>query len=155
MESTYIKLSFKNFLLKEELEEEKNDIKNMLEKIPQKHANLVKNFKFKFQPGNTLKGDKSHVGYMSDDHKEICVAAPWNYGREFTVLHEVGHKVWEQLLDNKSKEKWSLLIKKYKKNENPEELFCMAYAATYSKHPPITYYKKDWINFIKKLNTVL
>jgi hypothetical protein len=56
------------------------------------------------------------------------------------------------------KKEWSPLAKKIKnKNkdnkslqQNDEELFAMAYAATYAKHPVVTFHHKEWIEFIKE-----
>jgi hypothetical protein len=144
-------LTFRTFL---ENEEEKN-LQQMLGKLPQSHRSLVKGFDFKFHSGNTLDGDDEHVGYMDDKGKEIGVAAPWNYGREFTILHEIGHRVWERLPDQ-IKKAWFKIVQQTKRtkkeqHQNDEELFSMAYAATYSKHPPTTFAIPTWIQFIKNL----
>jgi len=141
-------ISFKDFLVSEN----QKDIEDTLKKIPSGHAKLIKSYKIKFQPGNTLKGDNDHVGYIDNDPDEIVIAAPWHYGREFTMLHEIAHRVYERLSPELRK-KWKALVKvtKNKPQQNVEELFCMTYAANYAKHPPTTYCIDSWLKFIKNL----
>lgn len=140
--------------------EEKENVKAMISKLPKGHQKLLNGYKFKYTPGNTLKGDNEHIGYIHKD--KIVVAAPWNYSREFTTLHECAHLFFEKLMTTQLKKEWSSLVKKtiseqIKKNpktknalkQNDEELFCMIYAATYAKHAPKTYINKEWQDFIK------
>lgn len=154
-------MNFSQFLL--EAEEEERNIKAMLGKLPKKHAALMKGFKFKYVPGNTLNGDDEHIGLIKG--KTVTVAGPWNYSREFTTLHEIAHMVWEKLMDDCKKKEWSKLVSStknkhvsaLKKNniksdplkQNDEELFCMSYAAAYSKHPSVIWHHTAWIDFIK------
>ena len=139
-----------------------DDVKATLSKIPKSHFHLVKQYKFHIQDGNTLNNDKKHVGEIDEKNKKITVAAPWNYGREFTILHEVAHAVWKYKMTPDLKKEWEQLIKKTKKemmeknkenkdsiDQNPEELFSMAYANTYAKHKNETYAHDAWNNFIK------
>jgi hypothetical protein len=156
--------SFKEFFQQQDnMIEEKGDIKKTLSKIPASHAALVKGFKWKFHGGNTLNGDNQHVGYMDNHSKEIAVAAPWNYSREFAVLHEIAHVVYERM-PNQLKHQWSELIHKtlHKQAEenpkvksslkqSPEEIFCHSYANFYSKHKVETYNNPEWMAFIKNL----
>ncbi len=143
--------------------EEKDDILKTLGKLPPSHRNLVKGFNWKLQGGNTLNGDDQHVGYMDNQSKEIAVAAPWNFPREFTALHEVAHTVWERL-PNQLKQKWASIVHKnlsnqMKENPNaadslnqdPEEIFCHCYANCYAKHKIATYNNPEWMDFIKNL----
>lgn len=140
--------------------EEKDDVLTTLSKLPHSHRNSIKGFSWKFQGGNTLSGDDQHVGYMDNQEKEIAVAAPWNYGREFTALHEIAHTIWERL-PQQIKQQWFQVVKNTKLtpedqqndslNQNPEELFCMSYACFYAKHKIVTYYKPEWMKFIKEL----
>jgi hypothetical protein len=141
-------LTFRTFL---ENEETKN-LQQMLGKLPPSHRALVKGFDFKFQPGNTLDGDDEHVGYMDEKGKEIAVAAPWNYGREFTILHEIGHRVWERLPDN-YKKAWAKVVPMNPKRQkqSPEELFCMAYANYYVKNRVVVHDCPAWNKFIENL----
>ena len=143
-------LCFKEFI--EASEEEDKDIINTLSRIPASHANLVKGYTFKFQGGNTLDGDEDHVGYVQEDPKEIVIAAPWRYGREFTFLHEIGHRVYERLNDE-IKKRWAMIVAhtRNKQEQDPEELFSHAYAAAYSKNPPAVHYHKAWLCFIRNL----
>lgn len=151
-----MKEGFKTFL---ENEEEKN-VKNTISKLPKGHQNLLNGYKFKYTPGNTLKGDNEHIGYI---HKnKIVVAAPWNYSREMVTLHEIAHLVFEKLVSKELKKEWSLLVSKTNKDhqkkqhsrnqsalkQNDEEIFAMVYAATYAKHPPKTYLNEKWQDFI-------
>jgi hypothetical protein len=142
-------MEFKQFI-----ESQESDIEATLAKIPKKHKTLVKGYKFKFQDGNTLKGDGGHVGVTDEDKKTITICAPWRYAREMTLCHEIAHQVWVTL-SREQKEKWTDIVKntKMKKQDrqNAEELFCHGYAATYVRHPPVTYYHKKWINFIVEL----
>lgn len=132
--------------------EEKKNLAHMLEKLPPSHRSLVQGYRFKFQPGNTLDGDDQHVGYMDDESKEIAVAAPWNYGREFTILHEIGHRVWEKLPEQIHKA-WAHVVAHTdkKQKQSPEELFCMAYANYYAKNKVVIHDHPAWKKFIANL----
>jgi len=156
-------MNFKTFL---ESEEEKN-VHKLLSRLPKGHRALLDGYKFRYTPGNTLNGDNQHIGYIHRD--KIVVAAPWNYSRSFTTLHEIAHLVWEYLMTPVLKKEWSKLIKetktkqmaKFKKKEqqkaldqNEEEVFSMAYAANYSNHAPIIWCNEDWSNFMKKLENL-
>ena len=112
-------LSFKKFL-QDNMKEEKSDIKKTLSKIPHSHSYLVKDYDWEFHTGNTLNGDDEHIGYIDDKRKEIAVSGPWNYGREFTILHEVGHKVWEKFIlpNKKLVEKWKKIVNQIFLNQN-------------------------------------
>lgn len=142
-------MEFKQFI-----ESQESDIEATLAKIPKKHKALVKGYKFKFQDGNTLKGDSGHVGVTDEDKKIITICAPWNYGREYTLLHELGHKIWE-ILSKKQKEKWTTIVKKTKMKkqdrQNPEELWCMAYANSYAKHQHVVFTYPEWDKFIRNI----
>lgn len=142
-------LSFKKFL--NESEEEK-DVHKTLEKLPQSHRGLVKGFDVQFHGGNTLNGDDEHVGYMDAQQRKIAVAAPYNYSREFTFLHEIAHTLWERL-GNDIKERWAEIVKrtKHKQNQSPEELFCMAYANYYAKNKVTIHDHGEWNEFIGNL----
>lgn len=156
-------MNFKLFLEKTEFYTQ--DVKKTLGKIPKDHANLIKNYKIKFEPENTLKNDSNHIGFIDEKNKKIRVAAPWNYSRSFTFLHEIGHAVWKYKLDEKQKKEWAKILKSTKEkqkknlpkesrdalNQDVEEIFCMAYASKYSKHPIITYTNKDWDSFIARI----
>lgn len=150
--------SFRTFIESEE----KDNVKEILSKLPKKHQDLLKGFKFKFTAGNTLPGDDGHVGMIHG--MKITVAAPWRYGREFVFLHEASHLIFEKLMTTELKKEWSDLLKKTKKiqsktlsknakeslNQNDEEIFAMSFATTYATHPPITYKNKEWQDFILK-----
>jgi hypothetical protein len=140
--------SFKLFL---ETEEEEN-VKKLISTLPVAHKRLLNKFKFTYTPKNTLKGDEEHIGYI---HKnKIVVAAPWNYSRKFTTLHEIAHLVWEHLITKDQKKSWSKILKKTKnkQEQNEEELFCMAYACFYSDdHCPRIHDHESWHGFIKSV----
>jgi len=153
-------MNFKNFLI----ESENKDVKTSLLKLPKKHRALISGYKVVFEDGNTIKGDGDHVGFIDEEKKTITIAAPWNYGREYAFLHEVGHVIWKYIVDEDMRKKWNKLVKQHKaeqKNkvnssnsldQNTEELFCMVYAAVYSNHPPITFSNKAWESFVKSIN---
>ena len=141
-------MNLENFKLFLEFEEKKN-VKNTLKELPEKHQDLLKGYKINFTGRNTLNGDNQHIGFIYKNKIEVC--APWRYSREFTMLHEVGHLVYEKLMTPELKKEWAKIVKKNPKEnqDNNEENFCMAYAATYSKHPPTTHAHPEWIKFIK------
>jgi hypothetical protein len=148
-------MNFKIFL--ENLETNSKDIRQCIKKLPKKHADLIKDYKIKFEPNNTLKKSNKHVGFIDEEKKTISVAAPWNYSRSFTLLHEIAHAVWKNLADEQ-KEEWKKIFLKEKNkmknkslNQNYEEIFAMAYANFYSKHKLLTYENKSWNKFIRKI----
>ena len=139
------------YLLNEKIKsEEERNVEETLKKLPKKHSELIKGFNLKFTPNNTLKNDKNHIGYIYK--KDIVVAAPYNYGREFTLLHEIAHMIWEKLIDKKTKKQWIKIYKNYKKDlkQNAEEIFCMVYANMHVKHKLKTYEKPELEKFIKE-----
>jgi hypothetical protein len=138
-------------------EEEEKDIRSTLEKIPKKHSGLVKDYEISFHPSNALKGDKKHVGFIDEDKKKIVVSSPWNYGREYTLLHEIGHAVWKYLVDDEKKSEWkktlAVVRSKNKKDlsQDDEEIFCMSYAQYYAKNKLCKYDHKKLNDFIAKI----
>lgn len=142
-------MNFKEFLI----ESDQTDVKKTLGKLPRKHRDLFNGYKFVFQGGNGLKGDPEHVGFIDEKKKIVTIAAPYNYGREFTILHEVGHAVWKYFVDEEMKKQWSEIVKrtKNKQNQGIEELFCMAYANTYAKNKIVIHDHPEWDKFIKNL----
>ena len=143
-------MNFKTFL-----ESEYNkEVKETLQKVPKKHQALVKGYKYKFQPGNTLKNDGEHIGFVDEENKVITIAAPWNYGREYTFLHEMGHLVWKYFMDKGLKKKWQKVLKntkEEKQNQGDEELFCMAYANHFAKNKISIHSHDEWDKFIKSI----
>jgi len=141
----------KSFKLFFEGEEQKN-VEDLISTLPLSHKKLLGKFKFTYTPKNTLSGDNDHIGYIYK--KKIVVAAPWNYSRKFTTLHEIAHLVWEHLIEKEDKNKWSKIVKstKEKQDQNNEELFCMAYACYYSgEHCPRIHDHDEWKKFISSL----
>lgn len=139
--------------MQDEMGEEKTDIARTLSKIPIPHRELVKGYQWKFHSGNTLNGDDQHIGYMDDRNKEIAIAGPWNYGREFTILHEIAHRVWENLIPPQAKKMWEQIVAntKEKQEQEPEELFCMAYANHFAKNKIVIHDHPEWHQFIDQL----
>jgi hypothetical protein len=144
--------------------EEKKNVKNLLKMIPAGHRKLLDGYRFRYTPGNTLNGDKNHIGYIH--HDKIVVAAPWNYSRGFTTLHEIAHLVWEKLMTKELKKEWSKLVKETKKqqmakfdrpaqkkslDQEDEEIFCMSYAAKYCNHAPAIWQNGGWFSFLDKI----
>lgn len=156
MEPLRFKEFMQQYMAHDGMEEEKKDIEETLSKLPPSHKALVEGYRWKFHAGNTLNGDDEHVGYIDDGDKEIAVAGPWNYSREYTILHEVAHKVWERLVTPELKHQWNVLFKNAEKKhkaleQSAEEIFCMTYANFYADHKLLTYYKPEWMQFIKNL----
>jgi hypothetical protein len=141
-----MKTGFKTFL---ESEEKKN-VEAMIAKLPKGHQKLLNGYKIKYTPGNVLNGDDGHIGYIHKD--KIVVAAPWNYGREFTTLHEIGHLVYEYLCDKKWRDEWKKTVKKNPKRQkqNDEELFSMAYACYFAKHKIKVHDHPAWHDYMEK-----
>lgn len=137
--------------------EEKKDILKTLEKIPKGHADLVRDYQISFQASNSLKDDDKHIGFIDEEKKRIVLSAPWNYGREYTFLHEVGHAVWKYVVDEDKKEEWKKLVRtirsKNKKDldQNDEEIFCMSYAQRYAKNKLCKYDHDELVDFISKI----
>lgn len=148
-------MNFKRFIV--ESSENKKYVKNTLKRIPSEHSKLVQDYKFVFQPTTCLRGDNEHIGLIDEKKKTITIAAPWNYGREYTLLHEVGHAVWKYILDEKKRKKWKELLSSIKRkekkglNQNQEEIFCMVYAQTYAKNGLEKYDHDELVDFVRNL----
>lgn len=135
------------------------DIEKTLNKIPKEHADLIRGYKIKFEPNNSLQGDDQHIGIIDEKEKTITIAAPWNYSREYTLLHEIAHAVWKFIVSKEKKTEWSDLLKKTKTNkeikknldQNDEEIFCMVYAQHYAKNKLTKYDYQKLENFISKI----
>jgi hypothetical protein len=148
-------MEFRQYL--NEGSEGEKDVKKTLGRIPAKHRALVKDYKFVFQPTNCLRGDNKHIGLIDEKNKTITIAAPWNYGREYTLLHEVGHAVWKYVLDDDKRAEWKKLLGPVKKrnkrdlDQNDEEIFCMAYAQAYAKNGLEKYDHDELVDFVRGL----
>ena len=134
-------------------EEAMSDLKKTLSKLPKSHRDLVKDFDWAFEPGDTLKDFPGHIGRMDPEKKRITVAAPWNYGREYAILHEIGHLVWAAYVDDSRKQEWERIVRATgrKQRQNPEELFAMAYATTYAKNKVLIHAHKTWDQFVRQI----
>lgn len=143
-------MRFRDFL---EASEEESNVKEMLAKLPDSHRALVKGYKWRFTAGNTLDKDDQHIGLLNHKQKSITVAGPWNYGREFTALHEIGHRVWEKFMTPDLKKEWSKVVKntKHKVKQNDEELFCHAYANHFARNKIEVHSHPEWDSFMKKI----
>jgi len=141
-------MEFKTFV---ETKEELKDIDKTLKNLPKSHAKLVSGYKYILKGKNTLDG--KHIGELDPKNKKITVASPWNYGRQYTVLHEIGHAVWEHFVDQKLRDKWSKIVNntKDKQKQCAEELFCMAYADYYAKNKVVIHNHPEWQKFIKEI----
>jgi hypothetical protein len=149
-------MNFKQWVFNEQKKQE-IDISKTFAKLPKKHKELVKDYKIVFQPHNSLKGDDAHIGFIDEKNKMITIAAPWNYGREYTLLHEIGHAVWKYLVSEEKKEEWKKILRKEKQkdkkslDQEQEEIFCMVYAQYYAKNKLEKYNKKSLIDFVSKI----
>jgi hypothetical protein len=142
-------MNFKDFLTESYI----SDVKKTLGKIPKKHASLLRGYKFKFEGGNELKGDKDHIGFIDEEKKLVTIAAPYNYGREFTLLHEIGHAVWKYFVSKELRKQWMSIVEKtkHKQSQGAEELFAMAYANTYAKNKIEIHNHPEWESFIRNI----
>jgi hypothetical protein len=152
--------SFRQFF---EVSEQERDIKHTLAKLPKSHSALIKGYKFKWEAGNTLKGDDEHVGIINPNTKIIRVAAPFNYPRQFTILHELAHKVFEAFVQPNKEllDRWKEIVKKTKSKmkkldpevakQNDEEAFAHAYGQFYCKTKLTKFDHPEWMKFIRDL----
>lgn len=140
-----------DFRLFFEMTEEEEDLKDLLKKVPKSHAMLANGYKFGFKKHNTLDKKGKYVGSIEPNKKEIIIAAPWEHSRAFVFLHELAHLVYASLT-KLQKDEWKKINKNEKNlKDSEEENFCMVYASTYSKHPPVTFQSKKGQQFVKKL----
>lgn len=142
--------SFKKYYREEE------DVKRTLAKLPKHYQELVKGYKFLFEPHNTLRGDDKHVGIIDAEKKRVVISSSWAYPREHVMLHEVGHLVYQKYVKGTPLEKqWSDLVKKTplpkKDKDTDEELACHAFAAYYTKNRVAKFDIPSWMDFIKNL----
>lgn len=141
-----------NFKIFVETTEYEKDLQKTLKKLPVKFRNLVKGYQLKFQSGNTLKGDQEHIGIINPKKKTLTVCAPYNYSREYTILHEIGHLVWGTLNAN-TRDTWRKILKKHPSKDNQkqsaEEYFAMAFSDTYANNSVSKFNIQQWHSFIK------
>src|SRR5581483_5670351 len=97
-----------------EVSELQKNLRDTMNKVPASHRKLIRGYSFHWQAGNTLKGDDEHVGIIDPKKKSVTIAAPWNYGREFTLLHELGHLVWAFFVNKKLRDEWAGIVKQTK-----------------------------------------
>lgn len=146
-------MRFKQYLS----DEEKKDVRKTLEKIPKSHSDLVKDYEISFQSKNSLRGDDKHIGFIDEKNRKIVVSAPWNYGREYTLLHEIGHAVWKYLVSDDRKGEWKKTVAKVRSrnkkelDQNDEEIFCMSYAQHYAKNKLCKYDHEELDEFISSI----
>lgn len=136
-----------------EYSKEESAVRDTLRRVPIRHKNLFKGYNFKFEKSNTLDGD--HVGEISvKGDKKVRISAPWNYGREFVLLHELAHLVWKEYIQNKElEEKWRSILKKhpFKQEKAAEEAFAHCYANFYSRNKIVGFDNKEREKFIEEL----
>ena len=116
---------------------------------------LIAKFKYNFLGSYTLKNDNQHVGLIDTKNKKIVIASPWNYGREHTLLHEIGHLVWAKFVDDDLRKQWESIVKATKMEkedrQNAEELWCHAYASHFAKNKITKFSHPTWEKFVKKV----
>lgn len=129
------------------------DVAKTLAKVPLAHAELIKGYKIRWESGNTLKGDGQHIGVINPKTRTITIASPWYYGREFTLLHELGHKVWEKFVDEGMRKEWQRIVRRTKDKlpQNDEELFSMAYSNFFVKNKIAVHDHPEWGRFVEKV----
>lgn len=146
-------MRFKQYLS----DEENKDVRKTLEKIPKSHSDLVKDYEISFQSKNSLRGDDKHIGFIDEKNRKIVISAPWNYGREYTLLHEIGHAVWKYLVGEDKKGEWKKTVAKVRSknkkelDQNDEEIFCMSYAQHYAKNKLCKYDHEELDEFISSI----
>lgn len=147
-------MDFTEFFI--EATECEKDIKKTLAKLPSKWQKLVAGYKYKFQSGNVLKGDNDHIGVVDSDKKTITIVSPWNYSREYVLLHEIAHQIWTTL-NKETKQKWKEIVKstkmKKKDRQPEEELFSMNLATYYSNNKLSKFNYPKWQEFIKEISS--
>lgn len=141
---------FRDFF--EQTKEQEANIKATLKKLPRSHQELITHYDIKWQCDNTLDGDDEHIGIINPHKKTITIASPWNYGREYTFLHEIAHKVFERWMTKEMFAEWKKIIAKTKDkmHQSAEELWCMAYANHFAKNKIVIHDHPEWDMFIKK-----
>jgi hypothetical protein len=142
---------FKQFF--EQTKEQEANIKATLKKLPISHRKLITKYDLKWHGDNTLKGDDDHIGVVNPKNKTITIAAPWNYGREYTFLHEIAHKVFEAFMTKEMFATWKKVLKSTKgekMNQNAEELWCMGYANYFAKNKIVIHTHPEWEAFMKE-----
>jgi hypothetical protein len=150
-------MNFKEYVNLNESAGDGEDAKKTLRRLPKRHSDLVRGYRIIFQPSNSLKGDDKHIGFIDEKDKTITVASPWNYGREYTLLHEVGHAVWKFLVSKEKREDWSRILApvkaKNKKDldQNDEEIFCMIYAQVHAKNKMKKFDHEELERFVSKI----
>jgi len=142
------------YLAEAKSKQEARDLTATLKKIPKSHRKLVRGYDFSFQSDNTLRGEGDNIGSNDLDTKKIVISAPWNYGREFAILHEIGHMIWEELMCKHDKQEWKKIVNKtkHKVKQPAEELFCHAYANAYAKNKIEIHNHPEWNKFVKKIS---
>ena len=135
----------------EQSEEQEANIKATLNKLPPSHRELVSHYKIKWHGDNTLKGDNGHIGIVNPNNKTITIAAPWNYGREFTFLHEIAHKVFERFMTKEMLAAWKKVLAQNpnRMKQNAEELWCMNYANYFVKNKIMVHSHPEWEAYMK------
>ena len=141
-----------------------DECKKSLDKLPKRHQDLLKDYKFKFESGVNLKDYPDSVGVIhlgNPDKKLVQIAAPWRHSREFAMLHEVGHRIFEKLMTSELKKKWTNLVKKIRPlikkedsvvgKQDDEEIFAHSYAQYYCHNKMSKFAHKELQNFIKNL----
>lgn len=128
-------------------------VKETVSRLPERHRALLKGYDIRFEPGNTLKSDPGHVGrvYIGGKDKTITISSPWNYGREFTLLHEIAHFIYNELvIKTKIEDAWRKIYKAEPgpKKEGAEEAFCHAYANFFAKTKVSKFDLKPWMKFM-------
>src|SRR5262249_38344282 len=123
--------------------------------LPASHRALVRGFAIKFVNQPTIPGDDQHIGKVQDKPtKSITLAAPSFYPREFALLHEIGHLVWNKFVKGTGLEKKWLTIYKNTKGrvrQNAEECMCHAYASYYGHNKVEKHNFPAWDEFIRNL----
>ncbi len=128
-------------------------VRETINKFPERYRSFLDDYDIRFEPGNTLRDDPGHVGrvFIGGNNNTITIASPWNYGREFTLLHEIAHLIYDRFVKNTEWErKWKKVYKLEPgpKREGAEESFCHALAQYYVTTKVSKFDLKPWKKFM-------
>jgi hypothetical protein len=136
----------------EQTQEQEKNLKATLAKLPKKFSDLIKGYKFKWHNDNTLRGDDQHIGIINPIKKMVTIASPFNYGREYVLLHEIGHKVFENFMTKELLDEWREILKKtkHKLKQDEEELWCMNFSNHFAENKIVVHTHPEWEKYMKK-----
>ena len=136
------------------LENHEKEINGTISKLPKRLQKILSGYNYVFEPGLGLKGDKKHIGAIDSEKKKITVSAPFEYGRNFCLLHELGHLYYAAFMTKKEKDVWkdvSQITKRKNRHldNNDEENFCHSFAQHFCQNKLVKFSHPEWEKFMK------